>query len=152
VAVIWAAGPEDAGAVAALLVQFRDHLRRDWPDAASFRAYAGDMIGDSRTEFLLGGEDRTDPRGVCQLRYRRGVWWEGEDCWLEDLFVAEDSRGSGLGRALAEAALERAGQRGCARVQLDVAEENAAARALYSGLGFGSPTLMLTLPLRPSSG
>ncbi len=46
--------------------------------------------------------------------------------------------GSGLGRALAEACVERARLRGCARIQLDSNERNGAAAALYSSLGFES--------------
>jgi len=45
---------------------------------------------------------------VCQLRYRFAVWTGAEDCCLEDLFVEADARGSGVGRALVEAAMERA--------------------------------------------
>ena len=72
----------------------------------------------------------------CATGSRSGP--RADDCWLEDLFVEEDARGSGLGRALVEAALERARERGCARMELDVNEANAAALALYESLGFDS--------------
>ena len=52
--------------------------------------------------------------------------------------MTEDARRLGLGRALAEAAIERARERGCRRVQLDVNEVNAEALALYRSLGFDS--------------
>jgi GNAT superfamily N-acetyltransferase len=86
-------------------------------------------------EFLLGAVDG-EPVGVCQLRFRWSVWKSAEDCWLEDLFVREEARRSGLGRALVEAALERARERGCKRIELDVNEDNGAARALYEACGF----------------
>ena len=50
--------------------------------------------------------------------------------------MAEAARGAGLGRALTEAVLQRARDRGCARVELDVNIENPAALALYRSLGF----------------
>jgi ribosomal protein S18 acetylase RimI-like enzyme len=59
-----------------------------------------------------------------------------EDCWLEDLFVAAEARGDGHARALAGAALERAGERGCKRIELDVNEDNETALALYLPAGF----------------
>ena len=59
-----------------------------------------------------------------------------EDCWLEDLFVREEARRFGLGRALVDAAVERARERGCKRIELDVNEDNTAARALYEACGF----------------
>jgi ribosomal protein S18 acetylase RimI-like enzyme len=73
---------------------------------------------------------------VCQLRYRFSVWMAADDCWLEDLFVAEPARGRGLGRAVAAAAVERARQRGARRIELDTNETNAAALALYESVGF----------------
>lgn len=48
------------------------------------------------------------------------------------------ARRSGLGRALVQAAAERARDRACARVELDVSESNPAAVALYAVLGFRS--------------
>ena len=75
------------------------------------------------------------------MRYRWSVWWEAEDCWLEDLYVRDEARGSGLGRALTEAVLTRAAERGCRRVELDVNTENPAALALYRSLGFDTGKL-----------
>lgn len=61
-----------------------------------------------------------------------------EDCWLEDLWVEEDTRRSGLGRALVAAACDRAREHGCRRIELDTSEENAPALALYTSVGFGT--------------
>jgi GNAT superfamily N-acetyltransferase len=77
---------------------------------------------------------------VCQLRYRFGVWYAAYDCLIEDVFVRERARSSGLGRALVSTALERARKRGSRRVELDTSEANTAALALYGSLGFtGGP-------------
>ena len=123
--------------MAGLLVEFRDWWGRDSPSDASFSAGVRRLIENPSTEYLLGGAERdAPPDGVCQLRFRYGVWHAAEDCWLEDLFVRSQARGCGLGRALSEAALARARERGCARVELDVNEANPAALALYEGLGF----------------
>jgi len=130
-----AAGPEDATVVARLLAEFRTHLDRDWPSDATIRAGVERLIARDDAEYLLGGEP---PAGVAQLRYRYGIWWDAEDCALEDLFVRAEARGSGLGRALVEAAIERARARGCRRMELDTGEENEAALALYRSLGFRS--------------
>jgi ribosomal protein S18 acetylase RimI-like enzyme len=136
---IWRASPDEAGAVARLLIGFRDWMGRDEPVDASIRASVERLLARDDTEYLLGAPAEGEPAaGVVQVRYRWGIWWSAEDCWLEDLFVEERVRGSGLGRALVEATLERARERGCRRVQLDVNTENAAALALYRSLGFDS--------------
>ncbi len=74
--------------------------------------------------------------GVAQIRFRWSVWASAEDCWLEDLFVRDDARRTGLGRALVEACCDRARERGCKRIELDTNEDNAAALALYQACGF----------------
>jgi GNAT superfamily N-acetyltransferase len=132
---IWRATPAEAADVARLIAGFRDWYGRDWPGDASLRASVDRIIERDDTEFLLGAVDG-EPAGVVQLRFRWTVWWEAEDCWIEDVFVGEAARGSGLGRALVQAALDRAAERGCRRVDLDVDPGNAPARALYASLGF----------------
>ena len=127
------ATPDDAPEVARLMIGFRDWWERDHPGDASFDASVRRLLRDPQTEYLLAGDP---PAGVCQLRYRWSVWTESEDCWLEDIFVEDAARGSGLGRALVEAAFARARERGCARIELDVNEANTAALALYESLGF----------------
>jgi ribosomal protein S18 acetylase RimI-like enzyme len=129
------AAPEDAAVVARLLTEFREHEGRDWPPEAAIRAGVERLIVRDDTEYLLGGEP---PDGIVQLRYRYGVWWDADDCHVEDVFVRASARGSGLGRALVTAAIERARERGCRRMELDTAEENAPALALYRSLGFFS--------------
>jgi len=132
---VWRATPDEAPVVAALLTAFRDHLGYEGPDDASFLASVERLIGREDTEYLLAATGE-DAEGVAQVRYRWSVWWEAEDCWLEDLYVSATARGSGLGRALTEAVLDRARERGCRRVELDVSSENAPAQALYRSLGF----------------
>jgi ribosomal protein S18 acetylase RimI-like enzyme len=131
---VWRAAPDEAPAVAALLAAFRDHLGYDQPSDASMLASVERLIGRDDAEYLLAGEG--EPVGVVQVRYRWSVWWDAEDCWLEDLYVSEQARGLGVGRALTQAVLDRAAARGCRRVELDVSSENPAAMALYRSLGF----------------
>ena len=125
------AEPVDAPRVAELMAAFRNHIDRSEPSDAEVLATVERLLADPNTEFLLADE------GVCQLRYRLSVWTSTEDCWLEDLFVTEAARGTGVGRALIEAAFERARARGCKRIQLDVADDNSRAIDVYRAAGFG---------------
>jgi ribosomal protein S18 acetylase RimI-like enzyme len=134
---IWRASRDEAADVARLLIGFRDHMGRSEPVDASIRMSVERLLERDEAEYLLGApDDATRAAGVAQLRYRYGIWWAAEDCWLEDLFVESAARGSGLGRALVQATLDRARERGCRRVELDVNTENAPALALYRALGF----------------
>jgi GNAT superfamily N-acetyltransferase len=132
------APPREAEAVARLLGGFRDYYGESEPADPALLATVRLLLTDPSTEFLLAGEPA---RGVAQVRFRLSVWTGVEDAWLEDLFVEPGAREAGLGRALAEACIERARRRGCGRIQLDSNESNEAAAALYASLGFesGSP-------------
>ena len=108
------------------------------PPDETFHRNVGRLIDDPGTEYLLAAEaEGGEAVGVCQLRFRLGVWRDGDDAWLEDLYVRGDAQGKGLGRALTEAAIERSRERGAKRIQLDVEEANETARALYEKAGFG---------------
>jgi len=133
---VWTAEPHEAETVARLLVGFRDHMGHDWPSDNAMLATVERLIEDPTVDYLLAAPDSdAPPVGVCQLRYRQSVWMAAPDCWLEDLFVEEEARGSGCGAALVSAALDRARERGCRRVELDTNEENPALR-LYHRFGF----------------
>jgi GNAT superfamily N-acetyltransferase len=134
---VWRATPAEAGVVARLIGEFGEWWGHPPAGRGEIRASVERIMAGGDGEYLLAaaGEDG-DAAGVCQLRFRWSVWKSAEDCWLEDLYVREAARGSGLGRALVESAFERARERGCRRIELDVNEDNAPARALYEACGF----------------
>jgi GNAT superfamily N-acetyltransferase len=136
---VWLADIGDAEIVARLMVGFRNHLGLDWPSDNAFLAGVERLLEDRDSEFLIGSpHDDAPPGGVCQLRYRWGLWRAGFDCLLEDLYVTDVARGHGLGRALVDGAIARARERGCRRISLDTIETNAPARALYEAAGFSN--------------
>ena len=59
------------------------------------------------------------------------TWSVGPYCYLEDLFVHPDARGSGAGAALIEHVRSWAEQSGCDKVYWLTQSENRRARALY---------------------
>jgi ribosomal protein S18 acetylase RimI-like enzyme len=126
------ATPEDLDTVTALLIGFRDWWNSSTPSDETFRTTAQKLLEDPNTEFLLAGDDQ----GLAQLRFRLSAWTGTEDCWLEDVFVTDQARGTGLGKALTQAAIDRARERGCKRIELDVNEQNTRAIGLYTSLGF----------------
>ena len=143
------AGPGDADFVSGLLIEFRDWFGYASPPDQTIRSTVAKLIEDPNAVYLLAGDD-----GLAQLRFRLSVWTGVEDCWLEDLFVRDSARGTGIGRALVEAGVERARARGCRRIELDVQADNTPALALYERSGFSTTpkgethTLFLSMRLQ----
>jgi GNAT superfamily N-acetyltransferase len=81
--------------------------------------------------FGLGAYERDQLLGIVHYLFHRSFWTVGNYCYLQDLFVAPDSRGGGIGRALIEAVYDRAREAGASRVYWLTQEGNATARALY---------------------
>src|SRR5262249_19592595 len=79
-------------------------------------------------------------KGIVHYLFHRSTWSIGDYCYLQDLFVAEDARGHGLGRVLIEAVYAAAHEQGASRVYWLTHERNAEARMLYDkvaeNLGF----------------
>ena len=147
---VWRAEPEEAEHVARLLVAFREWYNVDWPSDNAFLAGVERLIESPDAEFLLGTpDDDSPPCAVVQLRFRYSVWTAAPDCWLEDLFVTDHARRTGLGRAMVLAAIDRAEQRDCRRMELDVDDVNEPARALYQDLGFAEKHGGAALMVRP---
>jgi ribosomal protein S18 acetylase RimI-like enzyme len=129
------ARPGDEDEVSAMVAGFRDFYAEEEPSDSQISQVVAELIDDPRTEFLLAAHPAV---GFAQLRFRPSVWTGSDDAWLEDLYVAEEERGAGIGRALTEACLGRARERGCRRIQLDANENNPNAIGLYESLGFSS--------------
>ncbi len=59
------------------------------------------------------------------------TWVMGDDCYLEDLFVAPTARGAGVGRALIDDLATHARSMGWKRLYWNTDQDNLAARRLY---------------------
>ena len=90
--------------------------------------------------FALGGYIDGRLAGIAHYLFHRSTWAHNRYCYLEDLFVAEDARRHGLGRALIEEVYRKAEAAGASRVYWLTQSGNAQARALYDkvadNLGF----------------
>ena len=71
------------------------------------------------------------PVGLVHWIFHRHNWTIADTCYLQDLFVAPEGRGTGLGSALIDHVAADATAKGSSRLYWLTHESNATARALY---------------------
>jgi ribosomal protein S18 acetylase RimI-like enzyme len=134
------ASAADAPTFGRLLEAFNVEFDEPTPDSATIATRAAPLIDSGEVTVLLGGDG---PDGFAQLRFRPSLYTGALDAYLEELYVVPEHRGHGLGRALLEAAMQHARERGAEHIDLGTSEDDVAARALYESTGFtnreGSP-------------
>jgi ribosomal protein S18 acetylase RimI-like enzyme len=129
------AHPDDARAIAQLLHDFNREFDEPTPPVADLEQRIAQLLRGGDTVILLVGES---PDGLAVLRFRDSIWSSGLECYLAELYVAPARRGRGLGRALMEAALREARNRGADTMEIGVDEPDLVARRLYESLGFSN--------------
>ena len=77
--------------------------------------------------------------GIVHYHFHTSCWTLGPYCYLQDLFVDPEIRGSGAGRALIEAVYGAADARGAAQVYWLTQHFNETARRLYDRIGAATP-------------
>ena len=81
--------------------------------------------------FGLVAERSGELAGFAHCVLHRGTWSLTNHCYLEDLYVAPEARGAGLGRELIAAVYREADALGADRVYWLTHETNTTARGLY---------------------
>jgi GNAT superfamily N-acetyltransferase len=123
----------DARVVAQLLYEFNREFDEPTPPVAELADRVSQLLQGGDTVVLLAGNG---PDGLAVLRFRAAIWTVGLECYLAELYVTPDRRRRGTGRALMQAAIEEARDRGADTMEIGVDEPDLAARRLYESLGF----------------
>jgi ribosomal protein S18 acetylase RimI-like enzyme len=87
---------------------------------------SGDLHG-----ILLLHPETEQPIGLAHFLYHSNAWTSLPHCYLNDLYVDPESRGSGYGKALIMAVKAESQKKGCQRLYWSTAPDNEAARRLY---------------------
>jgi len=128
------AAPEDAGLVLRLIRALA--LYEKAPEAVV--ATEADLVRhgfgpDRQFEAILAFVD-AEPAGLALFHSRFSTWLGQPGMYLEDLYVAEEARGLGVGRRLMARLAAIAVERGWGRIDFQVLDWNPA-RSFYHRLG-----------------
>lgn len=130
------ATPDDVPAIVRMIRELAEFERE--PDAVKTtpaQLHEALFGPDAVASALLAIDDAGEPAGFA-LWYRTFSTWEGvPGLFLEDLYIAERERGSGLGKALLTALARIAVKNGWRRLEWNVLRWNSEAITFYDALG-----------------
>jgi ribosomal protein S18 acetylase RimI-like enzyme len=135
------AGPGDAAEVARLLHDFNAEFEEPTPEVPELTGYVRTVLEGDDAVALLGaggGGAGGGYEAIALIRFRVAVWTGEPEAHLQELYVAPARRGRGVGRAMLEATLAAARERGATYIDLGTGETDTAARALYESFGFSN--------------
>lgn len=100
-----------------------------------------EMAGSGRAVIMVSRDDQGRATGMASGQLVISTAEGAPSVWIEDVVVHRDCRRQGIARALLEAVLAWAKERGATRAQLVMDETNAAAELFYNGLGWENTQL-----------
>ena len=124
------AAPQDEAGWRDLWQQYLDFYGVVLDPSVTDRTWARMMEAGAALQGRIAFEDG-QMVGFALHLHHASTWVMGEDCYLEDLFLAAPSRGKGFGRALIEDLIALARAKGWHRLYWHTDKNNATARRLY---------------------
>jgi GNAT superfamily N-acetyltransferase len=129
-----ARSPADVQAVSQLFEQYASSLPIDlgYQDFSCELASLPGKYAPPTGELLIARDEQDAAVGCVGIRPLPEAGWSE----MKRLFILPEKRGTGLGKALAQAAIERAKSLGYAEMRLDTLPTMRSAITLYGRLGF----------------
>ncbi len=140
----------DFVAVSSLLAQLGRPAVTAGTEAAT-REVFGRIVADADAYPMLAEVDGV-PVGFCSLHFRERFNHPTREAWVPDLIVSEATRGTGAGKALLQAAIAEARQRGCHNLTLESGYIRQVAHRFYAMQGMTDAGKFFTIQLAPEGG
>ena len=136
--------------IRSILAEDEAHWRRLWTLYLDYyQSTVSEEVYTTTFSRLLSGEENQftglialldgRPIGLTHYLFHRHCWKVENVCYLQDLVVHEDQRGTGVGRALIEEVYRKADEANCPSVYWMTQDFNEAGRRLYDRVGQLTP-------------
>src|SRR5258708_2857227 len=123
------------------LIAAYQRFYRAEPDVERNRRFFSRFLHPSKEGLLLGAWLDGALAGFATLYWFFSSTKVAESVLMNDLFVREDLRGAGVGRALIDGALDEARRRGAAHLEWFTAPDNLVAQRLYDSMAGAQPSM-----------
>jgi GNAT superfamily N-acetyltransferase len=125
--------PADAADVAGLLHAFNTEFATASPGPIVLADRLRILLAADSTYAVLAGSPAV---AVALVTLRTNVWYSSPVALLDEMYVAPDRRGLGIGSAVLGRVLEAAAERGVELVEINVDEGDVDAQRFYTRHGF----------------
>ncbi|MEX2495993.1 MAG: GNAT family N-acetyltransferase [Woeseia sp.] len=126
---------QDAGRIHALIVELAKATGLREKVTSKPEHFLRHGFGEPPAFQALIAERADTPLGLCLFFYSFSSWRGEVGVYVQDLYVAAETRGSGLGRRLIAETARLARQRGATYLRLSVATKNSSAQDFYRAIG-----------------
>ena len=132
-AAAYRAGPEEAGEVARLLHDFNTEFDAPTPAIAPLTRRLDSLLAEPTTVAYLIGHPAV---GVALVTLQSNVWYDGPVALLDELYVAPQCRGRGLGSVIMRRLMSDAVEMGVSAIEINVDQADVDAQRFYERHGF----------------
>ena len=129
------AEPEDVALLLDLIRELADYEKAPQEAVATPELLRAALFGERPSAEAVIAEWQGEPAGFALFFHNFSTWLGKPGLYLEDLFVREDRRGRGIGKALLLHLARIARERGCGRMEWSVLDWNRPAIEFYEALG-----------------
>jgi GNAT superfamily N-acetyltransferase len=129
------AGVDDAAEVGRLLHDFNVEFDTPTPGADVLAVRLRRLLATPTTFALLAGNPSV---GVALVTLRSNVWYDGHVALLDELYVAPERRGQGIGTGMIDELLAIARRSGIELIEINVDEGDVDAQRFYVRHGFSA--------------
>ena len=129
------AGPQDVDIIHQMIVALARATNGEDKASSTPSDFLRFGFGDEALFEALIAEKNGQPVGLCLYFYSFSTWLGEPGIYVQDLYVREDERGSGLGRRLLRETAGRGRQRHASHLRLCVDHQNVSARQFYERIG-----------------
>jgi len=126
---------EDAAAVHSMIIELARSTHAQAKVSSTRQDIGSAMSGSDPAMHALLAENDSKSVGLAVFFLTFSTWRGARGVYLQDLYVTENMRGTGLGKRLIAAVVAWATERGADHLRLSVDRDNASARAFYENIG-----------------
>ena len=119
----------------AMIVELARSMHAESKVSSTIQDIVSAMSGTDPAMHALLAEQKNKPVGLAVFFLTFSTWRGSRGVYLQDIYVAEEARGTGLGKRLLAAVIGWATDRGADHLRLSVDRDNADARAFYENIG-----------------